>query len=673
MCGIAGSYARDGERADIGLLLRMAHALEHRGPDGVGLYVDGAFGMVNTRLAIVDLVGGDQPIGDESGRFWVVQNGEIYNAPELRAELSARGRRFATRSDTEVLVQAFAEWGAACLDRFNGPFACAIWDRDTQELFLARDRLGVRPLFFAEVEGALLFGSECKALLCEPRVRRGLDPLGLVEALTLWSIGPDRSAFRGIRELPAGHAMVLGPDGARRMWRWWDVQFAARGEGRDGSTAALADELGALLTDATRLRLRADVPVGAYLSGGLDSSAIAAIVRRETDQPVHCLGLQFQDPRFDERTFQQRAAAALRLPLEVVEVDAHAIAAAFPTVIRYAEMPLLRTAPAPMLLLSRRARELGLKVVLSGEGADEVFAGYDIFREDKVRRFWARQPDSRARPQLLGRLYPWLAADIARAGAFWQAFFARDLTRVGDQLYSHRLRFANGARVVQVLDAGVREAAQAEGDPEARLVASLPADFGAATALGRAQYLELRTFLQGYLLHAQGDRVAMANGVEVRCPFLDYRLVEFAASLRDGHRLRGLREKYLLRRAVAPLLPAEIVVRQKRPYRAPILHAFLGAGAPSWVADALSPASLRASGLVDARRTAALVGKCQQNLESGASEVDEMALVAALSLVLLHAQFLSSPPSRALATPTRFVRGDRLASPAETRSLGETT
>lgn len=673
MCGIAGSYGRDGDGAEIALLLRMAHALEHRGPDGVGLYVDGALGMVNTRLAIVDLAGGDQPIADETGRFWVVQNGEIYNAPELRAELTARGRRFATRSDTEVLVQAFAEWGAACLHRFNGPFACAIWDRDTQELFLARDRLGVRPLFFAEVEGALLFGSEAKALLCDARARRGLDPLGLVEALTNWSIGPDRSAFRGIRELPAGHAMVRGRDGGRRMWRWWDVQFAARGDARAGSTATLADELGELLADATRLRLRADVPVGAYLSGGLDSSAIAAIARRQTDQPVHCLGLQFQDPRFDERSFQAQVATALRLPLEVVEVDARAIAEAFPAVIRAAEMPLLRTAPAPLLLLSRRARELGLKVVLSGEGADEVFAGYDLFREDKVRRFWARQPDSRTRPQLLGRLYPWLAADIARAGAFWQAFFARDLTRVDDPLYSHRLRFANGARVAQMLDAGVREAARVEGDPEARLVASLPADFGNATALGRAQYLELRTFLQGYLLHAQGDRVAMANGVELRCPFLDYRLVEFAASLRDGHRLRGLREKFLLRRAVAPLLPAEIAARPKRPYRAPILQAFLGEGAPPWVADALSPASLRATGLVDVARTTALVGKCRQNLQSGVGEVDEMALVAVLSLVLLRAQFVGAPPSGALATPTRFVRGDRLASPEETRSLSATT
>lgn len=658
MCGIAGLFDPCGGEADMALLLSMAHELAHRGPDGVGLYRDGAFGMINTRLAVIDLAGGDQPLSDETGRFWVVQNGEIYNAPELREELAARGRRFATHSDTEVLVQAYAEWGAEALHRLNGPFAFAVWDRREQELFLARDRLGVRPLFLADVGSKLLFASEAKALLRAPGVPGTLDPLGLVEALTLWSVGPDRSAFRGIRELPPGHALRLGRDGRRRQWQWWQVEFAPRSHWRTESPAQLAEAVSDLLADATRLRLRADVPVGAYLSGGLDSSAIAAMVRRSTTQPVRLLGLQFRDPRFDEGVYQREVASALQLPLDVVEVDDVAVARAFPAAVRFAEVPLLRTAPAPMLLLSARARELGLKVVLTGEGADEAFAGYDIFREDKVRRFWARQPASQVRPRLLGRLYPWLAADLQRVGAFWSAFFARGLTDVADPLYSHRLRLANGARIQQILAADVLAQARADGDPEARLIARLPAGFRAASPLGRAQFLEIGTFLQGFLLHAQGDRMLMANGVEGRLPFLDYRLVELAASLPDGLRLRGLREKHVLRRAVAPLLPERITARGKRPYRAPIARAFLGPEAPEWVGEILRGAA--ATGLVDARRLDALVRKGRDSRANGLGEVDEMSLTAALSLLLLHRQLIAAPPPAALAKPTRYVQGDQV-------------
>ena len=279
MCGIAGIYSRPGQLASPELLLAMAGELHHRGPDGVGLYLDGRFGMSNTRLAIVDLAGGDQPLSNEGGRFWVMQNGEIYNYVELQEELRSLGHRFETSSDTEVIAHAYDEWGVDCLARLNGDFAFAVWDRREQELFLARDRFGVRPLFLAEIGGDLCFASEAKALFRHPSSRRELDPLGLVEAFTTWSILPDRSAFVGVRELAPAHYLRFGPNGLIEEKRWWDLQFPRVDDEESKSEPELAEELLELLTDATRIRLRADVPVAAYLSGGLDSSLTAALAR----------------------------------------------------------------------------------------------------------------------------------------------------------------------------------------------------------------------------------------------------------------------------------------------------------------------------------------------------------------------------------------------------------
>ncbi|MGZ8579257.1 MAG: asparagine synthase (glutamine-hydrolyzing), partial [Actinomycetota bacterium] len=289
MCGLAGSYARSGTRASRRSLLAMAGELAHRGPDGTGLYLDGRFGMVNTRLAVIDLVDGDQPHRDEQGRFWVMQNGEIYNHLELRAELGALGHRFETSSDTEVLVHAYEAWGTDCLDRLNGEFAFAVWDRLERELFLARDRFGVRPLFISEAGGELRFASEAKALLRHPAATRRLDALGLVDSFTTWATLPDRSAFEGIRELAPGHVLRWGSDGVIEERRWWDLSFDPGSSTRP--TQELAEELRELLRDAVRVRLRADVPVGAYLSGGLDSAVIAALVKHHTQTPLRTFSL----------------------------------------------------------------------------------------------------------------------------------------------------------------------------------------------------------------------------------------------------------------------------------------------------------------------------------------------------------------------------------------------
>lgn len=670
MCGVAGIYAARGSRPDRALLCRMAGELEHRGPDGVGLYLDGRFGMVDSRLSIIDLEGGDQPLGNEDGRFWVMQNGEIYNYPELTEELLKLGHRFATRSDTEVIVHAFEEWGEGCLDRLDGEFALVVWDRWRREAFLARDRFGIRPMFLAELGGDVAFASEARALLRHPAAERRLDPFCLVETFTLWGVQPDRSAFPGIHELPPGHWVRLGPGGLGPLRRWWDLAFGPREGDGPVDPQALGEELLARLDDATRIRLRADVPVGVYLSGGLDSSTIAALARRHSRGEMQAFGVGFEDGRFDESAYQSRMADELGVRLTRVTVSGRDVAEAFPEVVRMAEKPMLRTAPGPLLRLSAAVRRAGIKVVLTGEGADEVLGGYNVFQEAMVRRFWAREPASRLRPMLIGRLYPYLSRDLRQGGGFLSEFFKAGLDDTDDPLFSHRPRFRSSARNLRFLSAETLLEAERVGDPQERVIARLPAAFERFGPLGQAQYLEIATFLSGYLLHSQGDRMLMANAVEGRFPFLDVHVAELAARLPERMRLRGLREKVLLRRATRELLPDDVRQRPKRPYRAPILRTFFGPDAPPYVQELLSPGRVEASGLFAASAVQRLVAKCQRYLDVGVGEGDEMALVGVLSTMLLDEQLVARPSLAEPAVPGRTVVGSALerGMPAPDRS-----
>lgn len=635
----------------------MAGELAHRGPDGVGLYTDGVFGMVNTRLSIIDLTGGDQPLSNEDGRYWVVQNGEIYNYPELAIELRSLGHELATQSDTEVLVHAFEEWGPRFLDRLNGEFSLAIYDTHTKHVFLARDRFGIRPLFIGDFGGEFVFASEVKALLRHPEAERAIDPYALIETFRLWSVLPDRSAFPGIRELPPGHYLHIDGSGARKCIRWWDLEFAPRVGSRTESVEALQEELLELLAEATRIRLRADVPVGVYLSGGMDSSAVAAMARRFSSGSLEAFSLSFEDPRFDESQFQVRMAQSLDVNLRTIQVSDADVGDAFPEVIRHAEKPILRTAPAPMLLLSSFVREAGFKVVLTGEGSDELLGGYNIFQEAMVRRFWARQPNSRLRPQLLGRLYPYLSRDLTAGGGFMADFFKEGITDLDDPLFSHRPRFKTTARNLRFLSEATLATQVGTYTPEERVIASLPPHFWAAGPLGQAQYLEIATFMTGYLLHAQGDRVLMANSVEGRFPFLDVHVAEFAASLPERLRLRDLKEKYLLRRSLRGVLPEEINTRPKRPYRAPITRAFFGPRAPEYVKELLDPGRLERTGLFNAANVTRLVNKAERFADMGLSESDEMGVVGILSTMLLDEQLVRRPNLAKSARATREVVG----------------
>jgi asparagine synthase (glutamine-hydrolysing) len=640
MCGIAGILCRAGAPPEIAALRAMAVALRHRGPDAAGVFRDARCGLAHTRLAIIDAAGGRQPMADADGEAYLVFNGEIFNYVELRDELIALGHRFRTRSDTEVVVQALRAWGDQALVRFNGQFALAQWRPRDRTLLLARDRLGVRPLYVCERAGRVHFASEVKAIFAaDPAIPRELDPLGLAETFTFWTVVAPRTAFRGVEELPPGHVRVYHPGGVTERW-YWRPQFPPDGGGFRGSLADAGEAVRAALTRATELRaLRSDVPVGCYLSGGLDSSLVAALAQRARGGRLRTFSLRFADGEFDEGRFQHEMVRRLDSDHTEVEITRAAIAAELPQVVRHTERPVLRTAPAPMLVLARHVRAAGINVVLTGEGADEMFAGYDVFREARVRRFWAREPRSQLRPRLLDRLYPYLARSPAAARAMAREFFARDLDRAGQPGFAHAPRWRSASALQRVFSPALRRTIAAAGDPIAALLATLPAEFSRWDPLAQDQYLEIRTVLSGYLLASQGDRVAMASSVEARHPFLDTDVVELACALPADYKLRVLDEKHVVKRAAAGLVPDAIVRRPKQPYRAPDALA-LGDRPPAWLADALAPAAIADAGVFDPEVVARLVGKCTA-AAAPPSHADSMALTGVVSTQLLHRQLIA--------------------------------
>ncbi len=650
MCGVVGLLNLNAEGpVAYDTMCQMVAQVHHRGPDEGGIYLDGPVGLGHARLSIIDLGGGQQPIGNEDSTMWIVYNGEVYNYEELRNELLARGHLFRTQTDTEVILHLYEEYGPACLDHLNGQFAFAIWDGQEKELFLARDRVGIRPLFYTFSRGRLIFASEIKAILAAPHVEAAIDPAALDQIFTYWSPLVPRTAFRGIYQLPPGHYALVG-HGEVTVQRYWQLAFpedGGYGNGK-GDLAEYLAEFRELLIDASCIRLRADVPVGAYLSGGLDSSTTTAIIKRYATSHLATFSIAFEDPAFDESAYQRQMALELGTDHAITSIADADIGAFFPDVIWHTEMPVLRTAPAPMYRLAALVREHGYKVVVTGEGADEFLAGYNIFKETMVRRFWARQPESTMRPMLLRRLYPYIS-DLSSSGdGYLAAFFRKNLSDVDEADYSHRLRWQNTSRTKRFFSADLVAAIPAA---EPLL---LPADFERWHPLHRAQYLEATIFLPQYLLSSQGDRMSMAHAVEGRYPFLDHRVVEFCNRLPPAMKLRGLQEKWLLKKLGQEWLPESIWRRPKRPYRAPIHRCFITPNRPEYVRELLSPESIREVGLFKETAVQGLVKKIERGLPIG--ETDDMALAGILSTQLVHHQFVQNYQALTVTTKHANMR-----------------
>lgn len=642
MCGIAGHVTPEPGLIEPHLLQArlqaMAGQLRHRGPDDTGIFTSPQAGLAHTRLSIIDLAGGSQPMPNAGSTLHIVFNGEIFNFVELRQQLAARGRRFATRSDTEVILHLYELYGEDCVSHLNGQWAFAIWDAPRRRLFLSRDRLGVRPLFHTFAGKAFLFASEIKALFTHPDVPRRPDLRSLDEIFTFWHCLPPSTAFEGISELPPGHSAVL-ENGRLEVRRHWSLRFPAANGTPPIHERESAEELLSLLQDATRIRLRADVPVGAYLSGGLDSTVIAALARQFVPDRLRTFSVRFDDADFDEGAFQQDAIRHLGTDHQELRCSDLDIGRAFPQVVWHTESPVLRTAPAPLFLLSKAVRDAGFKVVLTGEGSDEMLGGYDIFKEYKIRRFMAAHSDSRLRPLLLKRLYPYLRNIASQPEAYLQAFFHAGEDDMLDPLASHRPRWRQTSGIKLFLSPGVKAALNgrcADNDLRARLPLAFPSWDG----FHRAQYLEACYLMPGYILSSQGDRVAMAHSVEGRFPFLDPRVAEFAAALPPTLKMKVLCEKYLLKKCAAGLVPPSVARRTKQPYRAPDAKSFFPGGQPlDYVDDLLSPAQLRRDGIFDPAAVAQLVRKACEGRVTGLR--DNMAVVGIVSTQLLLHQFVN--------------------------------
>lgn len=669
MCGIAGvldwrGLAQPGWTPSPALLADMARTLHHRGPDGQGFLTRPAMGLAHTRLAIIDLAGGDQPLFNEDRRVAVVFNGEVFNYLELRAELVARGHRFRTQSDTEVIVHLYEEHGEDFVHHLNGQFAIALWDeRDAERprLILARDRVGIAPLYYRlapdATTHALLFGSEVKAILAALPTPPRASLKALDQIMTCWAPVGAETLFEGIQALEPGTMLVAerGRDLRllTRVRRYWDWRFPASADEVDQRPEAeLLDELRATLIDATRIRLRADVPVGAYLSGGLDSSILTSLIHHESDAPLRTFSIGFDDPSLDETAHQQRMIDFLQARHSRIDCRASEVGPRIADTVWHAETALLRTAPEPMRRLSGLVREQGYKVVLTGEGADEVFGGYDLFKETLVRRFWARQPQSSWRPALLQRLYPYLDQGAGRADPFARGFYGIGLSQPDGPLFSHLPRFDSTAKTRLFL-----AEPRPDGEAAESVAALLPCESSRWSPLARAQYLEVRLLMGNYLLTSQGDRMLMANGVEGRFPYLDHRVIELAARLPLRLKVRGLTEKAGLKQAMARYLPPSTRVRAKQPYRAPDAAAFIDpASGQLWpqLAEWLSPQVLRRTGYFDAGKVEMLVRKASRSLGGGGtlSNRDNQAMVAIVTMQAWHHRFIDQhTPSPQVGRP----------------------
>ena len=645
MCGIAGIFNRSRRPVDPAVLRSMARIQRHRGPDDEGYYLNeksgGNVGLGQMRLSIIDLSGGRQPIHNEEKNIWVVFNGEIFNYPELRAELEKKGHRFYTHTDTETIVHAYEEYGLDFVDHFNGQFAIALWDEKQNRMVLARDRVGICPLFYSQLpDGGLIFSSEMKGLFQHPGIKPEMDPKGIGQIFTFWANVPPRTVFKDVRELPPAYVLVATPEKIETR-RYWEMKFPDAGDYGDRPLKYYASGVRELLHDATKLRLRADVPVGAYLSGGIDSSVIAALVKKHHNPGLMTFSVTFSDAAYDEKIHQMEMVRHLGVDHRSIETNPADIGRAFPQVVWHAEKPMLRTAPAPLYRLAGLARENGIKVVLTGEGSDEIFGGYNIFIEDRIRRFWARQPDSKMRPALLSRLYPEYNKSATIQG-FWRQFFRKGLADTDNPFYSHLVRWQNTAQLQGLFNADFRKQMGGEDEHHAELESYISPDMMRWDPLCRAQYLETTLFMSGYLLSSQGDRMLLGQSVEGRFPFLDHRLMEFAATIPPGYKINGLREKHVLKEAFRDLVPESILNRPKQPYRAPISPCFMDRHAGR--VDALSTETTRTCGYFQPDAVEKLVAKLGKSGGAEASAREDMAVSGIVSLHLLHDQFIGAFP-----------------------------
>lgn len=575
MCGISGIYGASFDKeSSKQQLFGMISCLRHRGPDSWGYYASGDIMLGQTRLSIVDLASGDQPMQIDD--HIMIYNGEIYNYIELREELKANGIKFNTTSDTEVLLRMFIQYGTKCFEKLNGQFAFLIWNRKTKELTIARDRFGIRPLYFMEHNKLFYFGSEMKVFDRIPGFERSYNLQQLFVHGLLWNTCGSNTVYNKINTLPGGSYAVFTNGKLARTERFYELGRSF--EERPLNFREVEEEFKALLDDAVKLRLRSDVPVGAYLSGGIDSSVILSLIGKHTSKSYKTFSITFEDREYDESFYQNEMIQRINTDHHTVNITYEKLDEAFPEAIYHTERPVFRTAPTPLFLLSDVVNKNNIKVVLTGEGADEILWGYDSFKEVRLLEFWNKFPDSKLRPLLIKKLYPHLNhyKDEQQYGMM-RMFYEGFLNQMDNDLASGNIRIHNNKILKNYFD----KSHNIEFNKNELLTQynlDSPKNLSKWNTIQKNQFLEMKTLLAGYLLSSQGDRMSMAHSVEGRYPFLDHRVVDFLFNVKNDFKLNGFNQKYLLKKGFADEIPDSIINRPKRPYMSPDLKSFFRNG-----------------------------------------------------------------------------------------------
>lgn len=589
MCGIVGFTTFKSGPADAdGLVRRMAECLRPRGPDGEGYFNDGSVALGHRRLSIIDLDGGAQPLAIDGGRFQIVYNGELYNYIELREDLRRRGYTFATQSDTEVLLRQLAADGIEGLQRLNGMYAFAVWDRERRELLLARDRVGIKPLYYCVAGGELVFGSELKALLKHPAVQRRVSPLSVSKYLSFGYIPAPHTIFDGVHKLEPGHWLRFGEQGLQKG-AYWDIPLEDNPIS-EGTVDERADELLAILRDAVVKHLRSDVPVGVFLSGGIDSSTVTALAAQAVPGRLHTFSVGFEESSYDESPYARMVAERYGTEHHHEVLSLRRAVDLLPTVMQTLDEPFGDASILPTYLLSQfTARHV--KVVLGGDGGDELFAGYPSFQAHVAMEKLSVLPimwrDALIR---LARRIP-VSHRYASVDFLVQQFFKGAGISPEIRFFLWMGPFGNEQKR-QVLSAGTQASLLRENAFED--VLNHVRQSGLVSDFERILYLCMKLYLQDGIL-VKVDRASMANSLEVRVPLLDHALVEYASRIQSAYKLKGLTTKYILKRAVRDLLPRAVIKRRKAGFMIP-LAAWLSRDLRPMVEDYCSPDALARDG-----------------------------------------------------------------------------
>ena len=640
MCGIAGLVAIDRLDQDApARAARMRDIITHRGPDEAGLHTDAHAALAHRRLSIVDLSTGQQPLSNEDGSVWVVFNGEIYNHAEMRRELEAHGHRYRTKSDTETIVHAYEQWGDDCVERFRGMFAFAIWDAPKRRLLLVRDRLGIKPLYWTMAGDTLLFGSEIKALLASGMVEAVANHAVMPEVLSTRYTSGEETLFRGIYKLLPGHRLVF-EGGAVAIQQYWDLP--TRTDSPESPAASPVERFKELLEESVRLRLMADVPLGMFLSGGIDSSAIAAIMARMIDRPLQTFSVAFKDRAFNELEYAREVARSIGAVSHEIVIDDQDFFGALPKLVWHEDEPIAHPSSVPLYFVSALARQ-HVTVVLTGEGSDELLAGYGKYPRVawnwRAGTVYERMLPAAVRESIARGIVPMLPRKLERYAR--RSFLTMD--RSPEAMFFDNFASIRLADQQRLLAPAYRPAASRTG-AYASSLGYFNAPNGNSTLLDRLLYADIKTYLVELLM--KQDQMSMATSIESRVPFLDHKLVEFAATLPDAWKLSGFTTKRILRESMKGLLPESSLNRPKMGF--PVPFAGWTRGAWNGVArDGLLDRRSRERGLIDPVAVESLVRDHAAGRTEGGDRIWSL-----MNLELWHRTFIDGDGVQTLPAPS---------------------